>query len=252
MLALLVSLIALTVLGGMSWLPRWFEADSGIHSVEPSLLTVAPEARGIATLGDGYTVALYGSGFRYAFEGEPLADTVTRGAPVVALFGRLDLDRSPDDPTAHRESVEAVLSDVEFTRVEIRPGLVTYTGTVSGVRDGVARRMPLRWQVALSRGALHTTVSVPGADALVLSLDLRPNVRGIAGQLPERNLRNRAWWFEPSASAGPAFTWMNPSTVGLGPAGAARAIDLSVDGRIDLHVWRDSARLVITPSAGSD
>ena len=131
---------------------------------------------------------------------------------------------------------------------------------------------PFPWPQRLREAARALTVEVPGfaaarsvdlepvvataslerADALVLSLDLRPNVRGIAGQLPERNLRNRAWWFEPSASAGPAFTWMNPSTVGLGPAGAARAIDLSVDGRIDLHVWRDSARLVITPSAGSD
>lgn len=249
MVALVVSLVALLGLGLLDWAPRWLEADTGVASVEPGLLTVAPEARGVAVLGDGYTVSLYKAGFRYSRDDEILADTVTRGAPVIALVGSLAPAEGQGPTSGHRERITRVLPAVTITTVDVRPGSATYLGTVSGRVDGGAAQLPLRWEVALSGGALRTTVSVPGADAVVLSLDVRPNVIGIPPQLPDRNLRRRSWWFGASAGAGPAFTWMLPSAVGLGPAGVPRVADLSVDGRIDLHVWADTAHLVLRPRA---
>lgn len=255
MVALVVSLVALLGVGLLDWVPRWLEADNGVRSVEPGLLFVAPEARGVASLGDGYTVSLYTSGFRYSRFDEVMADTVTRGAPVIAIRGSLDRPRGAGDDTARRdggagrEDIAHVLPDVAITAVDIRPHLAIYTGTVSGRIDGRLERLPLRWQVALTGGILQTTVTVPGADALVLSLDRRPNVIGIPPRLPEQNLRLRSWWLAPDATGAPAFTWKHASAVGIGPAGAPRAVDLSVDGRIDLHVWKPTAvlRLIHRP-----
>lgn len=240
MLALVACLAALVILGAMEYLPRWLAVDNGIVSIEPSLLTVDKGTRGIATLGSGYTVALGASGFRYAHGDYALADTVTGGAPVVAILG------SVTDGAELREHVTATLPDVHVTHLDLRPGLATYTGTVSGIVDGVRRTLPLRWQVALSGDLLHTTVAVPGADALVISLLKRPNVIGVPPTLPERNLRLHSWWYAANAPAESAFTWSLPTVVGTGPDTVPRALDASVDGRIDLHVWADTATLSLT------
>lgn len=252
MVSLALSLVALLGLGLLDWVPGWLETDNGLTSIEPGLLTVAPEASGIAVLGNGFTVSLYRSGFRYSRRGHLLADTVTRGAPVVAVLGRVDRSHDANGDLKLREHLTRTLPDVTITGLDLRPGLATYTGTVSGTTGERVYRLPLRWQVILSGGTLYTTVSVPGADALVISLDVQPNVRGIRPTLPARNLRRRSWWFAEGATAAPAFTWQLRSAVGLGPPDSPRAVDLSADGRIDLHAWAGTAWLVIAHRPGPD
>lgn len=240
MVALVLSLTGLLVLAGFEYVPGWLRVDTGIVSVEPSLLTVDPDVLGMVTLGEGFTVGASRAGLRFAHQDTVLADTVTRGAPIVALLGTLH----PGDPP--REDVTAVLNEVRLRSLEIRPGMAIYTGTVRGEVEGRDRILPLRWQVVRSGSTLHSTITVPGANAVVLSLDHRPNIVGIPPTLPERNLRQGSFWYAPDAPEAAAFTWFMPSVIGTGPADAVRAIDDDVDGRVDLHIWGDRATFVVT------
>ncbi len=237
MLALVVSLSGALVLGLTSWVPRVMARDIGIVDVEPGLLEVAQGARGVQSLGAGLSVSLFTSGFRLARGSEVLADTVTRGAPVSAMFGTVT--EGGDHP---RETVSGVLSTVRIDAVRRVGDVVEYLGVV---RDSSTSR-PLRIKFEPTDGSIRMDVLVPAVDALAIHLDWRPATTGIAPALPERNLRERAYWVDPTVIAQPAFTWVLGTDVSIGPVQVPRAVDLRQDGRIAVHVWAPRAVVTVT------
>ena len=90
MVALMLSLAALASLGLSSWVPAWLGRDSRMADVAPGMLTVDPEARGIATLGGGVTAALYDSGLRISHD-----DAVRSRRTAVARVGVAAGSRHP-------------------------------------------------------------------------------------------------------------------------------------------------------------
>ena len=237
MLALVVSLSGALVLGLTSWVPRVIARDIGIVDVEPGLLEVAQGARGVQSLGAGLSVSLFTSGFRLARGSEVLADTVTRGAPVSAMFG--SVSEGGEHP---RETVSGVLSTVRIDAVRRVGDVVEYIGVV---RDSSTSR-PLRIKFEPTDGSIRMDVLVPAVDALAIHLDWRPATTGIAPALPERNLRERAYWVDPTVIAQPAFTWVLGTDVSIGPVQVPRAVDLRQDGRIAVHVWAPRAVVTVT------
>ncbi|HRA26747.1 MAG TPA: hypothetical protein PLL68_09845 [Ornithinibacter sp.] len=237
MLALVVSLSGALVLGLTSWVPRVMARDIGIVDVEPGLLEVAQGARGVQSLGAGLSVSLFTSGFRLARGSEVLADTVTRGAPVSAMFG--SVTEGGEHP---RETVSGVLSTVRIDAVRRVGDVVEYLGVV---RDSSTSR-PLRIKFEPTDGSIRMDVLVPAVDALAIHLDWRPATTGIAPALPERNLRERAYWVDPTVIAQPAFTWVLGTDVSIGPVQVPRAVDLRQDGRIAVHVWAPRAVVTVT------
>lgn len=237
MLALVVSLSGALVLGLTSWVPRVMARGIGIVDVEPGLLEVAQGARGVQSLGAGLSVSLFTSGFRLARGSEVLADTVTRGAPVSAMFGTVT--EGGDHP---RETVSGVLSTVRIDAVRRVGDVVEYLGVV---RDSSTSR-PLRIKFEPTDGSIRMDVLVPAVDALAIHLDWRPATTGIAPALPERNLRERAYWVDPTVIAQPAFTWVLGTDVSIGPVQVPRAVDLRQDGRIAVHVWAPRAVVTVT------
>lgn len=237
MLALVVSLSGALVLGLTSWVPRVMARDIGIVDVEPGLLEVAQGARGVQSLGAGLSVSLFTSGFRLARGSEVLADTVTRGAPVSAMFG--SVTEGGEHP---RETVSGVLSTVRIDAVRRVGDVVEYLGVV---RDSSTSR-PLRIKFEPTDGSIRMDVLVPAVDALAIHLDWRPATTGIAPALPERNLRERAYWVDPTVIAQPAFTWVLGTDVTIGPVQVPRAVDLRQDGRIAVHVWAPRAVVTVT------
>ena len=237
MLALVLSLSGALVLGLTSWVPRVMARGIGIVDVEPGLLEVAQGARGVQSLGAGLSVSLFTSGFRLARGSEVLADTVTRGAPVSAMFG--SVSEGGEHP---RETVTGVLSTVRIDAVRRVGDVVEYLGVV---RDSSTSR-PLRIKFEPTDGSIRMDVLVPAVDALAIHLDWRPATTGIAPALPERNLRERAYWVDPTVIAQPAFTWVLGTDVSIGPVQVPRAVDLRQDGRIAIHVWAPRAVVTVT------
>lgn len=237
MLALVLSLSGALVLGLTSWVPRVMARGIGIVDVEPGLLEVAQGARGVQSLGAGLSVSLFTSGFRLARGSEVLADTVTRGAPVSAMFG--SVSEGGEHP---RETVSGVLSTVRIDAVRRVGDVVEYIGVV---RDSSTSR-PLRIKFEPTDGSIRMDVLVPAVDALAIHLDWRPATTGIAPALPERNLRERAYWVDPTVIAQPAFTWVLGTDVTIGPVQVPRAVDLRQDGRIAVHVWAPRAVVTVT------
>jgi len=237
MLALVLSLSGALVLGLTSWVPRVMARGIGIVDVEPGLLEVAQGARGVQSLGAGLSVSLFTSGFRLARGSEVLADTVTRGAPVSAMFG--SVSEGGEHP---RETVTGVLSSVRIDAVRRVGDVVEYIGVV---RDSSTSR-PLRIKFEPTDGSIRMDVLVPAVDALAIHLDWRPATTGIAPALPERNLRERAYWVDPTVIAQPAFTWVLGTDVTIGPVQVPRAVDLRQDGRIAVHVWAPRAVVTVT------
>jgi hypothetical protein len=239
MVALVLSLTAALALGLSSWLPRALARDIGITDVEPGLLEVAQGARGVQSLGAGLSVTLYDRGFRLARSSTVLADTVTGGSPVSAVVGRLD--EGDEHP---REAVDGVVSNVRIDAVVRDGDAVVYSGVLFD--DDQVRTLPLRVEFAPSGGRIRTAVEVPGADAVVIHLDWRPATTGIEPALPARNLKERAFWVDPSVVGQPAFTWVLGTDVSIGPVGSPRAVDLRQDGRIAIHVWDERAVVTVT------
>jgi hypothetical protein len=237
MVALVVSLTAAMALGLTSWVPRVLARDIGVADVEPGLLQVAQGARGVQSLGAGLSVALYDSGFRLARGSTVLADTVTRGAPVTAVTGTLE------EVNGHpREDVTAELMHVRIDAVRRDGDTVLYSGVV---HDDEAS-LPLRIEFEPTEGRIRMDAAVPGADAVAIHLDWRPATTGIAPALPERNLRERAYWVDPTVVEQPAFTWVLGTDVSIGPVQVPRAVDLRQDGRIAVHVWAPRAVVTVT------
>jgi hypothetical protein len=242
MVALVASLTAALALGMTSWVPRLLANDIGVADVEPGLLDVAQDARGVQSLGAGLSVALYDSGFRLSRGSTVLADTVTRGAPVTALRG--SLDEVDDHP---RERVSSALVHVRIDAVRRVEDTVQYSGVV---HDG-GTSLPLRIEFEPTDGRIRMDAAVPGADAVAIHLDWRPATTGIAPALPERNLRERAYWVDPSVVEQPAFTWVLGTDVSIGPVQVPRAVDLRQDGRIAVHVWSPRAVVTVTDTPRS-
>jgi hypothetical protein len=241
MVALVVSVCAALALGVATWLPVVLRTDIGLVRVDPGLLTVDKGARGIATLGRGYTVAAYQSGFRVSASSGPLVDTITRGSPVSAVIGALG--HGKDHPIEH---VRATLDHVRIDAVRIEPGRAAYDGEVYDTVDGEQRTMPLRLVFLLTTAGVHVTAHVQGADAVVVHLDAMPATTGLGGALPDRNLRTKGWWVEASLGEQRAFTSARRAVVGIGPAIRTRALDLRPDGRLDVHVWSNRATLTLS------
>ncbi len=239
MVALVLSLTAALALGLSSWLPRALARDIGIADVEPGLLEVAQGARGVQSLGAGLSVTLYDSGFRLARGSTVLADTVTRGAPVSAVLGTLgQVGGHP------RESVTRALSNLSIDSVVRDDETVVYSGVLFD--DDQAETMPMRIEFAPVGGRIRMDVNVPGADAVVVHLDWRPATTGIAPALPARNLKERAYWVDPTVVEQPAFTWVLGTDVSIGPVQVPRAVDLRQDGRIAIHAWTPRAVVTVT------
>lgn len=246
MVALVVSLTAALVLGLTSWVPRYITGNVGMQDIEPGMLTVAQDATGIVTLGSGYVVSLYPSGFRLEHDGDRMLDTATRGSPVSAVFGTVQEPTDDgDEEQDPQEQITGVLSTVHIRRLEFLPGLATYRGTVSGTVDGVERSLPLLIRVSLHRGVIEFRADVAGADAVVFHLDYQHRPKGLLPGLPDRTLRRRAWWVDPAAPATPVFTWALGTRIGIFPVRRPRGVDLRGDGRIDLHAWDARAALTI-------
>lgn len=237
MVLLVVSLTAALGLGLTSWVPKFLQRDIGVADVAPGLLEVAQNARGVQSLGAGLSVALYDSGFRLARGSTVLADTVTRGAPVTAVLGSLD------EVNGHsREDVTSTLMHVRIDAVRRVKDTVRYNGVV----HDATRSLPLRIDFQPIDGRIRMDAAVPGADAVAIHLDWRPATTGLAPSLPERNLRERAYWVDPTVVEQPAFTWVLGTDVSIGPVQVPRAVDLRQDGRIAVHVWAPRAVVTVT------
>lgn len=237
MVALVVSLLAALSLGLTSWVPQVLERDIGVSDAAPGLLEMAQGARGVQSLGAGLSVALYDSGFRLARGSTVLADTVTRGAPVTAMMGTIE------EVDGHlRERVSSTLMHVRIDAVTRVKDTVRYVGVV---HDDTTSK-PLRIDFQPIDGRIRMDAAVPGADAVAIHLDWRPATVGIAPALPERNLRARAYWVDPTVVEQPAFTWVLGTDVSIGPVQVPRAVDLRQDGRIAVHVWAPRAVVTVT------
>ena len=237
MVALVVSLLAALSLGLTSWVPQVLERDIGVSDAAPGLLEVAQGVRGVQSLGAGLSVTLYDSGFRLARGSTVLADTVTRGAPVTAMMGTIE------EVDGHlRERVTSTLMHVRIDAVTRVKDTVRYVGVV---HDDTTSK-PLRIDFQPIGGRIRMDAAVPGADALAIHLDWRPATVGIAPALPERNLRERAYWVDPTVVEQPAFTWVLGTDVSIGPVQVPRAVDLRQDGRIAVHVWAPRAVVTVT------
>ncbi|WP_156971553.1 hypothetical protein [Knoellia flava] len=241
MVALVVSVAAAAALGLWGWLPVVLRTDIGLVPVAPGLLTVDESARGVATLGRGYTVAAYQSGFRVSAASGTLADTITRGSPVSAVLGELgERDGHPV------EDVEASLDHVRIDELRVEPGRAAYIGEVYGEVDGEPRSMPLRLVFLLTTAGVHVTAHAQGADAVVVHLDALPATAGLPPALPDRTLRKKGWWLVPGSGEQRAFTSARRAVVGIGPATRARGVDLRPDGRLDVHAWSNRATLTLS------
>ncbi len=237
MVSLVLSLSAALVLGLTSWVPQVLARDIGITDAEPGLLQVAQGAFGVQSLGAGLTVTLYDRGFRLSRGSTILADTVTKGAPVVALRGTLD----PGDEHP-REEVTRVYPAVSIDAVSRDGESVTYSGVVHDDADS----LPMRITFEPTDGRIRMDVAVEGASAVTVNLDWRPATTGIAPALPERNLKAKAYWVDPTVTEQPAFTWILGTDVSIGPVQVPRAVDLRQDGRIGIHVWSPRAVVTVT------
>lgn len=238
MVSLVVSLCGALVLALWVWLPPALGRDSGLRPVQPGLLVVAPEAGGVVTLGEGRAVQLDATGLRITHRGNTLFRTVRGGSPLSALVGRFE-----GRGTERAEQVEHALGNLEIDRLTIRPGEATWSGRLAD--DD--RTVPVTLTVRFEGVHISLTARAKGADALVVHSHQELTTRGRQPGLPERLLRKRAWWVGGGpAPVADAYSTRLGTTVGIGPEGADRGVDLRRMGHTDLHVWATSATVTIT------
>jgi hypothetical protein len=242
MVALVLSLAALTALGLSSWVPGWLGRDSGMADVEPGMLQVDDQARGIATLGGGVTASLYDSGLRISHDDDILTETVLRGSFLSAVVGTVE-----GSGNATTEHVERQYNHLRITDLRFLPGRAVYSGQVSDGTDA----LPVEIRIELAGPVVRLGFSVPQASGVVVHLAHQPATTGLPPVLPFRNLRRNAFWL-PAATgrSDPAFTTVLGTDVAIGPAGVARGVDQRSSGRFDLHVWSSAA--VVSVSSRPD
>jgi hypothetical protein len=242
MVALVLSLTALAALGLSSWVPGWLGRDSGMADVEPGMLQIDPQARGIATLGGGVTASLYDSGLRLSHDDDILTETVLRGSFVSAVLGSVE-----GTGNGTSEHIDHEYNHLRITDLRFLPGRATYSGEVS---DGTTS-LPMEVRIELAGPVVRIGVSVPQASGVVVHLAHKPATTGLPPVLPFRNLRRNAFWLPADTGrSDPAFTTVLGTDVAIGPAGVARGVDQRSSGRLDVHVWSDSA--VVTVSSRPD
>ena len=241
MVGLVASLGALALLGLATNLPGWVGHDEGFENVTPGLLTVAKDAKGVATLGGGASVSLYADGLRISRGSDLLLQTVIGGSMLSAVQGSVE---GTGDRT--REHVSREYPNVSIDELVFLPGRATYFGHV---RDG-RHSLPLTIKVELAGSVIRLGVDVNGADAVVWHLDHRPLTTGIRPALPSVNLRRKAAWLAPGSVEGQAAFSTNLGTdIGVGPGRVARGVDVRAEGRIDVHVWSNAAFLTVSSFA---
>jgi hypothetical protein len=241
MVALVASLGALALLGLSSAVPTWLGGSHGFTDVQPGLLTIADDARGVATLGGGVTVSLYSDGLRIVRGDDLLLQTVISGSMLSAVEGTVS--RSGEQAS---ERVTHALDNVAIDELVFLPGRVSYFGRVY---DG-DRSMALTLRIELAGSVLRVGASVNGPDAIVWHLDHEPLTIGIRPALPPVNLRSSARWLAPGSREGEAaFTSSLGTDVGVGPQRVARGVDVRSDGRTDVHIWSDAGFLTVSSQA---
>jgi hypothetical protein len=241
MVALVASMSALALLGLYTHLPGWLGHDEGFVDVQPGLLTVAKDARGVATLGGGVTVSLYSDGMRIYRGHDLLLQSVIGGSLLSAVEGHVTGTGADT-----REHVDAHLDNVAINELVFLPGRATYFGRVY---DG-HRTMALTLRIELAGSFIRLSVSANGADGVVFHLDHEPATFGLRPALRTVNLRKSAVWIAPSTLDGQfAFSTLLGTDVGAGPQRVARGVDLRSTGRTDLHIWSDSAYLTFSSQA---
>ena len=166
------------------------------------------------SLGAGLSVALYDSGFRLARGSTVLADTVTRGAPVTAVMGTLD------EVNGHpREEVTGTLMHVRIDAVRRVKDTVRYSGVVHDdtTQPAAAHRLPAdrRPDPDGCRGARRRRRRHPPR--------LAARDDGHRAGPARANLRERAYWVDPTVVEQPAFTWVLGTDVSIGAGAGARA-----------------------------
>ena len=241
MVALVASLGALALLGLSTQLPGWLGRDAGFVDVSPGLLRVAPDAKGVATLGGGVSVSLYADGLRILRGQSLLTQTVIGGSMLSALEGR-----SSGAGADTEEQVTRRLSNMSIDELVFLPGRATYFGTIA---DGKGS-MPLVIRIELAGSVIRIGASVNGADGIVWHLDHRPLTTGLRPSLPARNLRGTAAWIARGTVEGqPAFSTILGTDTGVGPGRVARGVDVRSDGRTDVHIWSDAGFLTVSSFA---
>lgn len=241
MLALVASLTALGLLGLSVRVPGWLGRDEGFANVPPGLLTVAPAAKGVATLGGGVTVSMYSDGMRLYRGDDLLAQSVIGGSLLSAVVGSVD-----GSGRRTREHVRHHVDNVTIDSLVFLPGRATYLGRVHDGNHSFA----LTLRVELGGSVVRIGASVPGADALVFHLDREAATLGIPPALPDVNLRKHAHWIAPGTLDGAAaFSTVLGTDVGAGPQAVPRGVDLRQPGRTDVHIWTDAAFLSVSSQA---
>ena len=238
MVSLLLSLTGALVLAAIIWVPPALGRDSGIRPVQPGLLVVAPEARGVVTLGDGRAVQLDETGLRVTNGSTLLFRTVRGGSPMSALLG--EVEGSGGDRV---EQISAVMSNLDIDRLSIKPGEVTWSGRLTSSEGS----LPATIVVRLEGARLVVTAEAKGADAVVVHSAQELGTRGRAPGLPDRLLRKRAWWVGGGAPpVTDAYTTELGVIVGVGPQGSHRGVDLRRMGHTDLHAWSPRETVTMT------
>lgn len=242
MVALVASLCALALLGLVTSVPGWLGHDGGFVDVPPGLLKVAPDAKGVVTLGGGVSVTLYSDGLRITRDSTLLVKTVIGGSMLSAVQGRA----TTDDEGQTREHLTGQFDNLTITELVFLPGRATYFGTV---HDG-GRSLPLTLRIELAGGVVRVGASVNGADGIVWHLDREPLTLGLRPGLKAVNLRESAHWVAPDTVAGRGvFSTILGTDVGLGPQRVARGVDVRAGGRTDLHVWSNDCFFTVSSQA---
>lgn len=234
---LVVVLACVAVLGVATVGRTLFDRRSSLVDVQPRLLEVAQQARGVVTLGDGLTVSMYASGLRVQRQDQVAFETVVLGSLVSAGIGHLE-GRGAD----RREHLDATFDNVRIDRLEVSARGATYRGAVF---NDERQSLPLTLTATRVVQRVQLQVTVPGADLVVLHAARQPLTVGIPPRFPARNLRERVWWAAPrTAAEQPAFTTLLGYTVGI-DAPYPTALDLRQVRRNEIHVWGPTLRLSI-------
>jgi hypothetical protein len=242
MVALVASLGALALLGLTSTVPGLLGRGDGFVDIAPGLLTVRPDAKGVATLGGGVSVSLYADGMRISRDNALLVQTVIGGSMLSAVEGRATTGRDGDT----REEVTGRFDNVTINDLVFLPGRATYVGTV----DDGSRSLPLTLRIELAGGVVRVGAAVLGADGIVWHLDREALSVGLRPALPPVNLRKSAAWVDPSAVEGRGvFSTILGTDIGLGPQRVARGVDIRAEGRTDLHIWSNDCSFTVSSQA---